>query len=165
MAGLSEIAPRFVEMAHRIVWCTVSTVDRSDRPRSRILHPLWEWDGTTLTGWILTMATLSKRAHLANSPYAACNYWTTTHDTCLAECHAVWVEDADTKARVWELFRSAPDPVGYDPGGIGIPGWDGPTSPTVSLVRLQPWRLRVLTGEELASGTKASSWRAPVSAA
>ena len=32
---LSEVAPRFVEMAHRIVWASVATVDAKGRPRSR----------------------------------------------------------------------------------------------------------------------------------
>ena len=45
MTELEDVAPAFVEMAHRIVWCSVATVDHQGRPRSRILHPLWEWDG------------------------------------------------------------------------------------------------------------------------
>ncbi|GAA0647940.1 pyridoxamine 5'-phosphate oxidase family protein [Kutzneria viridogrisea] len=160
MADLHEIAPSFVEMAHQIVWCTVSTVDSSDRPRSRVLHPLWEWQDGELTGWILTGATPAKRAHLARSPHVACNYWTPSHDTCLAECHAEWVADLDTKTRIWNLFREAPEPLGYDPGGIGVPGWTGPDAPTVALLRLRPWRLRVLPGENLAKGVPATSWRA-----
>jgi hypothetical protein len=39
MSDLSSVAPAFVEMAHRIVWATVATVDSQGRPRSRILHP------------------------------------------------------------------------------------------------------------------------------
>ncbi|MEZ5233195.1 MAG: hypothetical protein R2749_10875 [Acidimicrobiales bacterium] len=54
MTGLQTIAPAFVEMAHRIVWCTVATVDPTGRPRTRVLHPLWQWDGSELVGWILT---------------------------------------------------------------------------------------------------------------
>ena len=45
---LGTVAPAFVEMAHRIVWASVATVDRQGRPRSRILHPIWQWDGTEL---------------------------------------------------------------------------------------------------------------------
>jgi len=50
MTELSQVAPPFVEMAHSIVWCSVSTVDMQSRPRSRILHPIWQWDGTKLVG-------------------------------------------------------------------------------------------------------------------
>ncbi|MCB8968188.1 MAG: pyridoxamine 5'-phosphate oxidase family protein, partial [Ardenticatenaceae bacterium] len=48
MHELTEIAPAFVEMAHRIVWCNAATVDSKGRPRSRVLHPIWQWDGTRL---------------------------------------------------------------------------------------------------------------------
>ncbi|MFE9581667.1 pyridoxamine 5'-phosphate oxidase family protein [Nocardia sp. NPDC006044] len=160
MTELGEIAPAFVGLAHSIVWCTVSTTDPAGRPRSRVLHPLWEWDGQELTGWIVTGRTPAKQAHLAHSPYASCNYWAPSHDTCTAECAAEWVDDVPTKTRVWELFTNTPAPLGYDPGAIGVPGWTGPESPHVSVLRLRPWRLRVMPGENIQKGFKAMSWRA-----
>ena len=39
MADLASVAPAFVEMAHRIVWASVATVDLQGRPRSRVLNP------------------------------------------------------------------------------------------------------------------------------
>jgi hypothetical protein len=39
---LARVAPAFVEMAHRMVWATVATVDPEGRPRTRILHPIAE---------------------------------------------------------------------------------------------------------------------------
>ena len=33
---------RFVAIAHEIVWCTLATVDAAGRPRSRVVHPVWE---------------------------------------------------------------------------------------------------------------------------
>ena len=51
---LERVAPAFVAMAHRIVWCTVATVGPDGAPNTRILHPIWEWDGDALTGWIAT---------------------------------------------------------------------------------------------------------------
>ena len=50
MDPLADVAPAFVEMAHRIVWCTVATTGADGRPHTRVLHPIWEWDGTALTG-------------------------------------------------------------------------------------------------------------------
>lgn len=50
MATLAEIAPPFVEMAHRIVWASGATVDDRGRTWTRVLHPLWTWDGEDLTG-------------------------------------------------------------------------------------------------------------------
>lgn len=140
---LSRVAPAFVEMAHQIVWCTVSTVDRAGRPRSRVLHPYWTWDGAQLEGWIGTMQTPLKKAHLERNPYVSCSYWAPSQDTAVAECRADWMLDEQTRTRVWTFFKSTPEPLGYDPGGIGVPGWDSPTSPGFVVLRLRPWRLRV----------------------
>ncbi len=123
---LAAVAPPFVEMAHRIVWCSTATVDGRGRPRSRILHPVWDWDGTQLTGWIATSPTPIKRAHLEAHPYASLTYWAPNHDTCTAECGAELVYDDDTRIEVWERFVTAPEPVGYDPSII--PVWTSPTA-------------------------------------
>jgi hypothetical protein len=147
MTELKEIAPAFVEMAHQIVWCSVATVDRANRPRMRILHPIWIWDGESLVGWIATGPTSVKQAHLAHSSYVACNYWANSHDTCLAECEAEWMFDDETRTKVWNLFVNGPEPVGYDPSIV--PGWDNPTSPGFAVLRLTPWRLRVFPGTAL----------------
>ena len=88
MNTLNETAPAFIEMAHQIVWCTVATVDGTNRPRSRVLHPYWEFDGNEMVGWVATGATPTKREHLEHSPYASLNYWTPAQDTCVAECKA-----------------------------------------------------------------------------
>lgn len=73
MTELERTAPVFVEMAHRIVWASAATVGPDDRPRSRVLHPIWEWDGKALTGWIATGPTPLKQAHLEHSPFVSLN--------------------------------------------------------------------------------------------
>ena len=35
------VVESFISIAHRIVWCTLATVDRRGRPRSRLVHPIW----------------------------------------------------------------------------------------------------------------------------
>jgi hypothetical protein len=147
MRELVDVAPLFVEIAHKIVWSSVATVDRSGRPRSRILHPYWEWDGKELVGWVATMPTPLKRSHLEHSPYVSCSYWAPSQDVAVAECRADLVVADDVRVRVWNLFKDTPPPLGYDPGGIGVPGWDAPTSPAFAVLRLRPWRLRALPGE------------------
>jgi hypothetical protein len=148
----------FVEVAHRIVWCTVATVDRRNRPRSRVLHPYWETRGDALTGWITTRPTPLKVGHLAHSAYASCSYWDPTHDVAVAECHAEWVDDPEVKAHAWELFRAADEPLGHDPYAI----WpDGPGNPDAGVLRLTPWRLRVAGLEVLMGRTPALTWTAP----
>ena len=151
MTSLDRIAPAFVDTAHSIVWASVATVDRDGKPRSRILHPIWEWDGTDLLGWVATVPTPLKRAHLDAHPEVAVSYWTTNHDTCSAECTAQWYVDDDTRKAVWDKFAKAPEPVGYDP--YIIPMWsDGPTSEHFAALRLTPYRLRVMPGTVMTKG-------------
>ncbi|NIK60450.1 pyridoxamine 5'-phosphate oxidase family protein [Kribbella shirazensis] len=126
------VQKEFMERAHKIVWCSVATVGPDNRPRSRILHPIWELSDE-LTGWIVTRATPLKVRHLAYSPYLSCSYWEPGHEVAVADCAAEWVTDAATRQRVWELYRDAPPPLGYDfwsvfPAGpapvMGPPGLD-----------------------------------------
>ena len=148
MNELREVAPAFVEMAHRIVWCSAATVDSKGRPRSRIFHPMWKWDGDSLQRWIATSPTPVKLAHLKASPYISLNYWIASHDTCVAECRVAWAFDEATRAEVWDMFLRAPEPLGYNP--TIIPGWDSPKSEKFVALRLDPWRLKVLPGTLLA---------------
>jgi hypothetical protein len=147
MNALSEVAPAFVEMAHRIVWCTAATVDANKRPRSRILHPLWQWDGQLLVGWIATSPTPTKRAHLQASPYMSINYWSPSHDTCVAECKVEWIFDDEGRTAVWNQFLNTPAPVGYNP--TIVPAWISPTCDAFVALKLEPWRLRVFPGTVL----------------
>jgi hypothetical protein len=164
MSDLSRIAPAFVAMAHRIVWASVATVAPDGRPRSRVLHPLWEWDGESLVGWVGTGPTPTKRAHLAAHPYASVNYWAPDQDTCSAECAAELVYDPEVRTRVWEALKGAPEPVGYDPAIV--PVWTGPTGDTFAALRLEPYRLRVMPGTAMLAGEgEILTWSAPAPSA
>ena len=135
----STVADAFVTVAHRIVWCTVATVDRRGRPRSRMLHPYWERTPDGLVGWVFTRPTPVKRAHLAASPHASCAYWDPTgYETVVAECDAALLGDATTRRHVWDLFAGAAEPLGYDPRILGV---DGPLDERIVVLRLDPWRL------------------------
>lgn len=147
MHDLTLVAPAFTAMAHRIVWCTAATVDGWGRPRSRILHPFWEWDGNALVGWVATGPTPLKRAHLEKSPFMSCSYWNSEHDTCTAEVRATWHFDAETRSRVWTSFAELPPPLGYDPAII--PAWESSDSDAFAVLRLDPWLLRVMPGSVL----------------
>lgn len=163
MTPLDQIAPAFVGMAHSIVWASVATVDADSKPRSRILHPIWEWDGTDLLGWIATVPTPIKRAHLAVHPDVSVSYWSPpNHDTCTADCLVEWYTDDETRTAVWEKFATGPEPVGYDP--YVIPMWkDGPpTSEQFAVLRLAPYRLRVMPGTVMTAGRgQVLNWHAP----
>jgi general stress protein 26 len=104
--SFSEIEGEFQERVKRIVWCTVATVDRKGRPRTRILHPIWE--GTT--GWIATGRETLKTKHLAANPYVSCSYWDQQHQQIYVDARAEWVDDKAEKDRIWDLYKSTPPP-------------------------------------------------------
>jgi len=150
MTDLATIAPAFVEMAHRIVWCIAATTAVDGTPRTRVLHPIWEWDGSTLTGWIATSPLSPKAADLAAQPRVSLTYWTANHDTCTADCDTAWENSDEERAAGWDRYVNAPAPVGYDPSII--PPWTGPTAPAFGILRLEPQRLRVMPGSVLLAG-------------
>jgi hypothetical protein len=159
MSTLAETAPAFIETAHRIVWCTVATVDAGGAPRTRVLHPIWEFDGEQLTGWVATGPTSVKSRHLAHEPRVSLTYWDATHDVATADCTTVWELDPESRHRGWRRFADAPAPVGYDPAII--PGWTDPDAEAFGILRLEPTALRVMPGSLLTQGQgELRSWRA-----
>jgi len=161
VSSLNVVAPAFIELAHRTIYATLATVDRHGRPRSRIVHPYWTWDGRSMTGWVATSPTPVKRDNLKRNPYVSVIYWSTSHDTATAECRCAWVSADQTRVAVWNLFKNAPPPVGYDPAIV--PVWSGgPTAASFAALRLAPWRLRVFPGTALlGQGGEVLNWRAP----
>jgi general stress protein 26 len=158
MTELSEIAPQFIDIAHRIVWATVATVDATGRPWTRILHPVWEWDGDELIGWIASGPASLKAKHLAANPRVSLTYWDPTHDTATAAGEAAFVDEPERREWLWERFKTIGPPVGYDPAII--PGWTSPQAPGFGALRVRPDRLRVLPGSGLVSGQGETSWKA-----
>ncbi|CAN5787625.1 pyridoxamine 5'-phosphate oxidase family protein [soil metagenome] len=150
MSELDTVAPAFVSMAHRIVWCSAATVGLDGRPRSRVLHPIWEWDGDALKGWIATSPQSPKATELQTVPALSLNYWAPNHDTCTADCAAEFESDPAAVAAGWRRFAEGPAPVGYDPAII--PGWEDPESPGFGVLRLAPHRLRVMPGTVITEG-------------
>lgn len=144
-ATLDDIAPPFVTMAHRIVWATCATVDPIGRPRTRVLHPIWEWDGSDLTGWILTSPHSAKGRHLESSPYLSATYWAPNQDTCTADCDTTWDDTPSLRRAGWDRFAHGPEPVGYDPRIVAP--WTAPDAEAFGVLRLRPHRLRVMPGE------------------
>ena len=159
MSTLETTAPVFVTMAHRIVWCSVATVDASGKPRTRVLHPVWEWDGQALTGWIATSPLSPKAKDLAQHPQVSLTYWATNHDTCTADCDTSWDDSPEAQQEGWDRFKNAPAPVGYDPSII--PPWTAPDVPAFGVLRLRPYRLRVMPGTLMMAGKgELHTWRA-----
>ena len=111
VTNFSEIEAEFIQRVHTMVWCSVATVDAQQRPRSRILHPIWEGS----TGWIATHRNSYKSKHLAQNPYVSLAYITDAFKPVYADCTAAWIDDLAQKRRIWDLFKTTPPPLGYDP--------------------------------------------------
>ena len=140
-----EIEPEFLARTRRIVWCTVATVDTSGKPRTRILHPLWE--GTT--GLIATGRHSLKEKHLAANPHVSLSYWDPQQQNVYVEATAAWEDDPDERRRVWELYKSTSPPLGYDIGAF-FPG--GPEGGAWGLLKLTPSRIELSGMADTAAG-------------
>lgn len=157
---LTSIGPAFVAMAHRIGYCTVATVGLDGHPRTRVMQPVWEWDGTTLTGWASTTTPSPKVAEIAGTPAVSANYWAPDQDTCTADCRAEIVTDPAELAAAWTRFAGTPEPAGFDP--TIHPDWETPESPTFGVFRLTPTRLRIQPGTLMRTGEGTIlTWRSP----
>ena len=132
----SEIETEFIERVHQIVWCTAASVDRKGRPRSRILHPIWEGS----TGWIGTHRHSHKSKHLAQTPYLSLTYVADSLSPIHIDCKVEWIDDLAQKQRIWDLFKQTPEPLGYDPAStFGSVGDDD-----FGLLKLTPWRIALI---------------------
>lgn len=82
--------------------------------------------------------------------------WSPRQDAAFFDSTAEWVDDPEVQGAVWEMYRRGNPPgVGYEPGRF----WTGPDDPKFHVLRLDPWRVQVVRGRELAAGMPARSWR------
>ena len=148
--SFSEIEEEFRRRVEKIVWCTVATVDPKGRPRSRILHPIWNGS----RGWIATGRTSPKAAHLAAYDHVSLSYWTPDQEQVYAECRTEWRDDLAEKKRLWKLFKETPDPMGYDPGLF----WKSPEDPDCGFLELFPWRIEIWSLGSMMQGQAPQVW-------
>ncbi|MEO6085721.1 MAG: pyridoxamine 5'-phosphate oxidase [Umezawaea sp.] len=146
---LAELVEDLAEIVGRIVWSVVSTTDRAGRPRSRVMHPVWDF--AAMTGVVGTRRTPVKVAHLARQPAVTCAYWSPEHDAAFVDCVASWVPEEELAA-AWSALA-----LGYDPVTV----WpDGPGSPEFAALRLRPYRIQVVRAASLAAGAPVRMWAA-----
>jgi len=130
-----EIQAEFMRRAQQAVYCNVATVDLKNRPRSRIMHVIW--DGHI--GWVITWPASHKAKHLVNNPHVSLAYITESLKPAYAECIAEWVEDVKEKLRIWELHKTLPPPLGFDP----MPHYGNIENQYYGLLRFTPWRIEL----------------------
>lgn len=155
---LDQIAPRFVAMAHGIGMAVAATTGAGGDPHTRVMQPVWEWDGEALTGWASTSIPSPKFDDLAARPRLSLTYWHPEQDTCTFEGTVEVVTDPAGRAAAWERFLATPEPAGFDPAIH--PDWDSPASPTFGVLRLTPTWLRVMPGTLFLKGEgEVWTWR------
>lgn len=139
-----------------VVYATMATAGASGRPRTRVLHPVWNWD-QPVTGLVTSRPTRVKVAHLRSNPWVSLAYWSPAHNAAYLDGEARWVEP-DRLEETWDRIAATPGPTGFDPLTI----WpDGPTSPDFGVVEISPHRIRVVTADRLATGGPYLLWRRP----
>ncbi|MGS2806873.1 pyridoxamine 5'-phosphate oxidase family protein [Nocardia sp. MW-W600-9] len=148
VASFHAIEDEFNAYVGTIVSATMVTVDAKGRPRTRVLIPVWEQvDGSPL-GWLATYRTRVKAAHLAGNPYTSFSYWARGNNSAAVDAHAEWVDDLSVKAHVWRLYRqTSPRGAGYNLGAF----WHSPNDPRLHVLKLTPWRIQVIRGNDLRS--------------
>jgi hypothetical protein len=130
-----EIQDEFMARVQKSVYCNVATVDTKGRPRSRIMHLIW--DGPI--GWVITWPETHKAKHLANNPHVSIAYIGEPLKPVYVECIAAWVTDHAEKLRIWELHKTIPPPLGFDPG----PHYGSIDHKYYGLLRFTPWRVEL----------------------
>jgi hypothetical protein len=146
----------FIGTAQRVVYCSLATVDRRGRPRSRLVHAVWERKGEDgIVGWVGSRPTPMRRAHIEGTPFVSCFYWDAAHDVAAAECEVTWIDDDAGRREAWERLAAAPPPMGYDPAPI----WpDGPEADGFVALRLDPWRVQAKSAAAMAAGEPYLVW-------
>ena len=148
----TEIEAELNARVSRIVWCTITTVDGKGRPRSRILHPMWEGS----IAWIMTGRNSFKAKHIAANPNIAISYWDQQHQQVYGECRAEWIEDAAEKQRVWTMFETTPEPYGYNPA-LFWPG--GPGDARFGVLKCTPRRIELYALGDMMKGKAPTVWK------
>ncbi len=130
-----DIQTEFMARAQRSVYCNVATVDPKGRPRSRVMHLVW--DGPV--GWVITRPDSHKAKHLSKNAYVSIAYISEPLKPVYAECIAAWVTDTGEKHRIWELHKSLPPPLGFDPE----PHYGTIEHQYFGLLQFTPWRVEL----------------------
>jgi general stress protein 26 len=139
----TDMQDEFMRRVSAAVYCIMATVDRQNRPRTRILHPIWEGS----TGWAISWPQSHKAKHLARNPHVSLAYLHDKEKPVYVECVAAWVDDRTDQQRIWDLHRATPPPLGFDP----TPHYGTLDHPYFGLLRFTPWRIELghLGGEPI----------------
>ena len=131
----ADIEEEFTHRVSTMIWCNVATIDAQQRPRSRIMHPVWEG----AIGWVTSRRHAYKSKHLADNPHVSLAYIADVAKPLYIDCTAEWEDRPEEKMRVWEFLKSTPEPYGFDPATL----FQTQDNPNYGLLRLTPWRIEL----------------------
>lgn len=134
VVDFAEIEQQFLDYVNTYVYCNMATVDAKGRPRSRIMHPVWEG----AIGWNISWRASLKSKHLVQNPHVSLSYF--CHDKSYPiyiDCTAEWVMDRDEMWRVWNYYKVARQPMGFDPE----PHYGNIDHEHFGLLKFRPYRI------------------------
>jgi general stress protein 26 len=143
VSKFEAIQAEFLQRVVKAVYCSMATVDCKGRPRSRMMHPIWEGP----TGWVISWPESHKSKHLQANPYVSLAYIYDKDKPLYVDCLAEWVNKESEKERIWDLHKTTPSPLGFDPE----PHYGSIHHPYYGLLRFRPWRIELgnLNGEPI----------------
>ena len=141
--SFEEIRIEFLARIRDAVYCNMATIDLKGRPRSRVMHPIW--DGPI--GWVISWPESHKAKHLKANAYVSLAYIHNSKKPVYIDAVAEWIYDSAEKNRIWELHRTTPAPLGFDPK----PHYGTIENRYFGLLQFTPWRIELgeLQGEPI----------------
>ena len=137
------IQPEMMRRIEEAIYCIMATVDRRGRPRTRILHLVW--DGPI--GYVITDPDSLKAKHLAENPHVSLAYYKEIEKPLYIEAAVEWITDDAGMQRVWDLIKNTPPPIGFDPE----PFYGDIHGEHFGVLKFTPWRIDLaeLFGESM----------------
>jgi general stress protein 26 len=131
VSTFAEIEPEFLQRVRTMVYCSAATIDSQQRPRSRVLHPIWEGR----TGWVTTGPTTAKAKQLAANPFISLAFIADPFKPVYVECRAFWQNDPATRQRIWDLYMTE---------GVDLAAsWGHVENPAYAVLRMEPWQIEL----------------------
>ena len=121
----------------------MATVDRDGRPRTRIVHPVWEDN----TAWMTSLRVGPKAEDLDRMPYVSLAYVGDPLKPAYAECVASWVDDRNERIAIWERIAAIPEPLGYNTETM-FGSYD---FPNLTRLRLAAWKIRLTVAGDVSA--------------
>jgi len=130
-----DMQTEFLARVSQVVYCTMATIDRQNRPRSRVIHPIWEGP----IGWLISWPASHKAKHLARNPAVSLAYIPDKAKPVYVDGATEWVDSVEEQQRIWDLHRTTPAPLGFDPQ----PHYGTINHQYYGILKITPWRIEL----------------------